>query len=384
MTLQTKQWIIFVLGLAFLGSLFFVQWKEIVRKEEELGIRPPHVIVPASSQDCVNCHGQHTPGIIDHWKGSTHAEKGVGCVECHQANRDDADAFVHYGATIATIVTPRDCQRCHPKEYDEFAHSHHAKAGNILASLDNFLAETVEGSRVPFNPHSPTPGMDGRQGQRHGQRRKSAANSATAARWRSKANDGGADHRRRPEAGRKRPADQPRSPRRASCANADNQPILHDGSWPNTGIGRLNLDGSRGSCSACHSRHDFSPRRARQPENCGKCHLGPDHPQKEIYEESKHGVAFRDLRDHMNLDAKQWVLGKDYTQAPTCATCHMSANSRDREGHPRPGRANLLDQSSADQPGDGHRRRSQGRHGNRSGQTRGADRRHLASKSAAA
>ncbi len=26
--------------------------------------------------------------------------------------------------------------------------SHHAKAGNILASLDNFLAETVEGSRV--------------------------------------------------------------------------------------------------------------------------------------------------------------------------------------------------------------------------------------------
>jgi hypothetical protein len=38
--------------------------------------------------------------------------------------------------------------------------SHHAKAGNILASLDNFLAETVEGARTPFNPHSPTPGRD--------------------------------------------------------------------------------------------------------------------------------------------------------------------------------------------------------------------------------
>lgn len=92
--------------------------------------------------------------------------------------------------------------------------------------------------------------------------------------------------------------------------------------------GRMNLDGSRGSCSACHSRHDFSPRRARQPENCGKCHLGPDHPQKEIYEESKHGVAFRDLHDQLNLDAKHWVLGEDYTQAPTCATCHMSGHSR--------------------------------------------------------
>jgi hypothetical protein len=103
---------------------------------------------------------------------------------------------------------------------------------------------------------------------------------------------------------------------------------LHPSSWPNTGIGRLNLDGSNGSCSACHSRHDFSPRRARQPENCGKCHLGPDHPQEEIYEESKHGVAYRDLRDKMNLDAKDWVLGEDYSQAPTCATCHMSANTR--------------------------------------------------------
>ena len=75
-------------------------------------------------------------------------------------------------------------------------------------------------------------------------------------------------------------------------------------------------------------RHDFSSRRARQPENCGKCHLGPDHPQKEIYDESKHGVAFRDLIGEMNLDAKPWVVGKDYSAAPTCATCHMSANMR--------------------------------------------------------
>jgi hypothetical protein len=106
------------------------------------------------------------------------------------------------------------------------------------------------------------------------------------------------------------------------------KPLLDAGTWPNTGIGRLNFDGSRGSCSACHSRHDFSRRRARQPENCGKCHLGPDHPQKEIYEESKHGVAYRDLREEMKLDNPDWVLGVDYAQAPTCATCHMSGHSR--------------------------------------------------------
>jgi hypothetical protein len=106
------------------------------------------------------------------------------------------------------------------------------------------------------------------------------------------------------------------------------RPLFHPATWPNTGIGRLNLDGSLGSCTACHSRHDFSPRRARQPESCGKCHMGPDHPQKEIFEESKHGIAFRDLKDHMHLDATTWVLGKDYTQAPTCASCHTSGNTR--------------------------------------------------------
>ena len=55
--------------------------------------------------------------------------------------------------------------------------------------------------------------------------------------------------------------------------------------WPNTGIGQINPDGSWGSCSACHARHAFSVAQAREPETCGKCHLGPDHPQMEIYQE---------------------------------------------------------------------------------------------------
>lgn len=75
----------------------------------------------------------------------------------HEAGEGDRSAFAHEGSRIATIVTPRDCARCHETEDAEFERSHHAKAGNILASLDNFLAETVEGSRTPFNPHSPTP-----------------------------------------------------------------------------------------------------------------------------------------------------------------------------------------------------------------------------------
>src|SRR5215831_5955230 len=161
MTLEIKKWIIAALGGLFLVSLVFVQWREVDRRRTEAVLADPHIAIPASSRECIECHQKTTPGIIDHWKGSTHARKAVGCVECHQAETGEADAFDHYGHTIATVVTPRDCKRCHETEYKEFSASHHAAGGNILASLDNFLAETVEGSRVPFNPHSPTPGKGG-------------------------------------------------------------------------------------------------------------------------------------------------------------------------------------------------------------------------------
>ncbi len=326
MDLKTKQIIIAILCAVFLISLIFVQWMEVARKAEEAGLSVRNVSAPASSKACVECHQPLSPGIIDHWKGSTHAVKGVGCVECHQADEDDADAFSHYGQTIATVVTPADCSRCHKQEYEEFERSHHAKGGNILASLDNFLAETVEGSREPFNPHSPTPGMDidkvnGMASVNVGCKQCHGSKVAL------EATDGSmitVDDLQPGPDGKPTNRDVLARVKRSDKG----QPMMHPSSWPNTGIGRINLDGSLGSCSACHSRHDFSPRRARQPENCGKCHLGPDHPQKEIFEESKHGVAFRDLKNHMNLDAHSWVLGEDYTQAPTCATCHMSAHTR--------------------------------------------------------
>ena len=329
MTLETKRWIIAGLGLLFLLSLVLVQGLETVRRAEETGLREAHVAVPASSRACVDCHQQGTPGIIDHWEGSTHAEKGVGCVECHAAMPEDADGFEHYGVQVATVVTPRDCSTCHVKEAAEFSQSHHAKGGNILASLDNFLAETVEGARLDFNPHSPTPGMDVKAVNGFASAF-SGCQQCHGSKVALMATDGGQitfEDLQPDENGF--PTNREAVARIARDENG--KPRFHSGTWPNTGIGRLNLDGSRGSCSACHSRHDFSPRRARQPENCGKCHLGPDHPQKEIFEESKHGVAYRDLKDDLNLDGESWVLGKDYAAAPTCATCHMSANLRNGE-----------------------------------------------------
>ncbi len=85
MSLKAKRIVIAVLGLIFMGSLLLVMQMEIVRKQEEAGLRGPHIVPPKTSEACVDCHQQETPGIVDQWKGSTHAAKGVACLDCHIA-----------------------------------------------------------------------------------------------------------------------------------------------------------------------------------------------------------------------------------------------------------------------------------------------------------
>ena len=97
------------------------------------------------------------------------------------------------------------------------------------------------------------------------------------------------------------------------------------GSWPNVGVGRINPDGSLGSCTSCHTRHTFSTVEAKKPEACDQCHLGPDHPQIEIYNESKHGTIYHAEGNEWNWSPqdRRWLAGRDY-RAPTCASCHLS------------------------------------------------------------
>ncbi|MEO2185792.1 MAG: multiheme c-type cytochrome, partial [bacterium] len=62
----------------------------------------------------------------------------------------------------------------------------------------------------------------------------------------------------------------------------------------------------------------------RQPETCGQCHMGPDHSQLEIFNESKHGVLYLSQKAHLNLNAPAKELTTRDMPVPTCATCHMS------------------------------------------------------------
>ena len=104
--------------------------------------------------------------------------------------------------------------------------------------------------------------------------------------------------------------------------DAENRPV--DSTWPNMGMGNIYPDGSTGNCASCHTRHRFSIVEARKPEACAACHLGPDHPDIEIYENSKHGQIYATEGEDWVWDSAPdtWEPG-DY-RAPTCATCHMS------------------------------------------------------------
>jgi len=101
-------------------------------------------LVSADSMECLKCHTKKQPATVMQWRGSTHATGGVGCYECHQAEGGEIDAYEHYGKMISTIISPKDCGECHTTQAEQFLGSHHAKGGEVLGSLDNYLGEVVE------------------------------------------------------------------------------------------------------------------------------------------------------------------------------------------------------------------------------------------------
>ncbi len=285
-----KQWKL-VLGLA--GIITLVAGSVLATTTASKDV--VSTVIQEENVKCINCHLKENNSLVQQWKNSPHAaaqDGQIGCYNCHAAEQDDPVGYMHEGAFIKTVQSPADCAFCHEVEAKELSTSHHATAGLITASLDNTLGEVVcsMGSKAD------------------------AANGC----WQC---HGSVVRILTDDAGK-------------ALLN-QNQAVMFDPmTYPNAGIGRVNPDGTLGSCLACHGRHSFRSSVARQPENCGKCHLGPDHPQLEAYNASKHGIAYKTaMRDRgmnaMNiLKAGKWVLGKDYYSAPTCATCHMGATLR--------------------------------------------------------
>ncbi len=249
--------------------------KEIVIKR---GFKPEAV-------KCIECHAKKTPGIVEDWKMSRMAHSGVSCYDCHVVPKSSPMATQCEGVKNTNIytsplVSPKRCSKCHPTEVEQFE-----KSGHKLAP------RPVDKTLVSLMYH-----LEG--GGFFGIKRTDPQNWA------------------------------PRATGCQMCHGAtiklgpDNKPI--ENTWPQSGVGTVYPDGSIGNCVVCHTRHTFNIAEARKPEACASCHLGPDHPNIEIYYESKHGQRFlaEGEKWRWNSAPETWEPG-DYS-APTCAVCHMS------------------------------------------------------------
>ncbi|MBS3733082.1 MAG: hydroxylamine oxidoreductase [Desulfobacterales bacterium] len=283
-----------VLLMLFLPNSVFAQDQSDkasnMAKEKEFRIERS---IPEAGIACIQCHKQESPGIFADWANSRHASANITCIDCHKADKTDPDVSRghyeqyeqsdtqwgrnEYRVPVAGVVTPKDCSRCHPDEADQYSRSKHANTLEIIWKLDPWLNK---GMNSDFERASGCFYCHG------------------------------------------------------TVLEQDEGGNLTPETWPNVGVGRINLDGSKGSCSSCHTRHRFSVMEARKPQACGQCHLGPDHPQIEIYTESKHGAIYDAFGDEYNWDAAPgtWSPGVDY-RAPTCASCHMSGAGTTRTTH---------------------------------------------------
>lgn len=205
--------------------------------------------LPGRAADpCLDCHAQKTPGIVAYWKASAHANGKVGCVDCH--GRDQEANHAGRVTVDATV-----CGGCHKTALTAHNASKHG------AGLKT--------------------GMGCTRNREKGDERDKSCSLCH-------------------KAGSAKPIVQ------VSCAMflAQSPAMQRQGC--------LACHQVEVRCDSCHTKHGTDLTVARNPGVCGVCHMGPDHPQAEMWATSLHGALY--------------TQGGG-TGAPGCATCHMHDGS---------------------------------------------------------
>jgi hydroxylamine dehydrogenase len=224
-----------------------------------------------SRNECVVCHRRDTPGIVAQYGHSTMAAAEVICEDCHEVESGYLGSVEHEGTYILSSPTSAMCEKCHASEVAQFNQSRHGLPAYVAYNgteglSDEHLAMYEAIPEGTFNP------------------------------------------------------DQSRN----ALYQLETEAVTEFACEACHNVGKPAADGSVGECQKCHLRHEFSLEQVRKPETCNYCHIGPDHPQYEIYVESPHGIAYHTGGENWNWDAEPGTLTVEDFPAPTCATCHFS------------------------------------------------------------
>lgn len=252
-----------VIAFALIVSAFLVN-----RQRPSVETTQPTADFVRASGKCAQCHARMQYAVVHEYEMSAHAKKGVNCLDCHQP-AEGQQKQDHHGFVIATHLTAGNCRSCHEGIYQEFLRSRHAATSWAAIYGEKGLKPEQVAFAEQYQP-----------------------------------------------GGTKRPPH--------PFVTAEGTSAMVSGCEQCHAIGKPNDDGTIGTCTACHSRHTSSIALARLPSTCAQCHMGPDHSQIEIYEESKHGVMFAAQEHLLNLDVEPKSLTTRDMFVPTCATCHMS------------------------------------------------------------
>jgi hypothetical protein len=240
---------------------------ETVTSEERVNV------LADSDDDCVVCHTRNSPGIVEQYGHSTMAAAEVTCRDCHEVDADYPGAIEHEETYVLNEPTTAMCETCHENEVAQFNQSRHGISSYVAYAGQDALSP----EHLAMYQAVPEGGY---------------VDDKVRARNSLHAIEGPAITK-------------------FACESC------HD-------VGKPAEDGSVGQCQECHQRHEFSLEQARKPETCNACHIGPDHPQWEIYQESPHGIAYATNGHTWDWEAEPGTLDVTNFPAPTCATCHMS------------------------------------------------------------
>jgi len=202
----------------------------------------------AASDPCIDCHEKKTPGIVNYWKKSRHFEKEVTCTGCHGAD-------VEANHNRRTTVDAGKCGECHQSALSGHSLSRHSIGLRSGRGCTRNIETAAGADKSCLFCHKP-----------------------------------GSDE----------------TIVKTECAMF----LAQSPEMQRQGCNACHMVEVR--CDTCHTKHGTDLALAREPDTCGVCHMGPDHPQVEMWEKSVHGVIFRNG-------------GKDI--APSCVTCHMRGGS---------------------------------------------------------
>ena len=252
-----------VIAFAMILGAFLIN-----RARPKIETEQPTATLVRATGKCAQCHLRTQYAVVHEYEMSVHAQKGVNCLDCHQpaSGQQKED---HNGFVISAHLTAANCRGCHEDIYQQFLRSRHAAPAWAAVHGENGLTPEQVNFSERYQP-----------------------------------------------GGTRRPPN--------SLAQLEGASAKTSGCEQCHGVGKPNADGTIGTCTVCHTRHTSSVRIARLPSTCAQCHMGPDHSQIEIYEESRHGVLFQAQERLLNLDASPKTLTTRDMFVPTCATCHMS------------------------------------------------------------